>query len=54
VNNNIYANSAAVTCDLRRQLKDGKRPPDAPTGEIVEVPVAGGVYRRYQVPSSRP
>ena len=54
LNHDLYANSPAIIGDLRRLMKDGQRPPDARTGELVKVPAAGGVYWRYQLPASKP
>jgi hypothetical protein len=52
LNHDIYANSPAVIGDLRRLLKEGQRPPDARTPELLKVPAAGGVYWRYRAPGS--
>jgi esterase/lipase superfamily enzyme len=49
LNHDIYANSPAVMGDLRRLLKDGQRPPDARTGELMKIPVGNGAYWRYQL-----
>ena len=49
----LYANSPAVIDDLKRLLKEGQRPPDARTSELVKLPAAGGFYWRYRVPGSK-
>jgi len=54
LNHDIYANSPAIIDDLRQLLKDGKRPPDARTSELLKVPAVGGVYWRYQSQASKP
>jgi len=54
LNHDIYANSPAVIGDLKRLLKEGQRPPEARTGELVKVPVVGGVYWRYKAPGAKP
>jgi hypothetical protein len=38
LNHDIYANSPAVIGDLKRLLKEGRRPPDARTIELEKVP----------------
>jgi esterase/lipase superfamily enzyme/Tfp pilus assembly protein PilF len=53
LNHDTYANSPAVIADLKRLLKDGQRPPEARTTELVKVPAAGGVYWRYKAPGSK-
>ena len=54
MNHDLYANSPAIIGDLRRLLKDGLRPPDTRTGELLKVPAAGGVYWRYRASGARP
>jgi esterase/lipase superfamily enzyme len=54
LNHDIYANSRAVISDLRRLLKEGQRPPDVRTPELVKLPAAGGTYWRYNAPSFHP
>lgn len=44
----------AVIADLRRLLKEGRRPPDARTGELVKMPAASGMYWRYPGFQARP
>jgi esterase/lipase superfamily enzyme len=48
LHHDIYASSPAVIADLKRLLKDGQRPPDARTPELLKVPAAGGVYWRHK------
>ena len=50
LNHDTYANSPALIADLRRLLKEGRRPPDARTPALVKVPVKAGVYWRYKAP----
>jgi esterase/lipase superfamily enzyme len=54
LNHDTYANSPALIADLRRLLREGQRPPDARTPELLKVPAAGGVYWRYKAPRSGP
>jgi hypothetical protein len=54
LNHDLYASSPAVIADLRRLLKEGQRPPDARTPELLKVPAAAGVYWRYTAPGSGP
>jgi esterase/lipase superfamily enzyme len=54
LNHDLYANSPAVISDLRRLLKEGKRPPETRTVELKKLSVKSGVYWRYEVPVSKP
>jgi hypothetical protein len=48
LNHDTYANSPVVIGDLRRLLKEGRRPPDARTPQLLKVPAAGSAYWRYK------
>jgi esterase/lipase superfamily enzyme len=50
LNHDIYANSPIIIGDLKRLLKEGQRPPELRTPELVKIPAAGGVYWRYKAP----
>ena len=54
LNHDTYANSPAVIGDLQRLLKEGQRPPDSRTPELLKVLAANGVYWRYREPRSGP